>query len=60
LPGFRLADLSAHATLLAFAREEARRIVSENPRLEGPRGEALRLLLNIFERGEAIRLLSAG
>ncbi len=60
LPGFRLADLSAHATLLAAARDEARRIVSENPGLEGPRGEALRLLLNIFERGEAIRLLRAG
>jgi ATP-dependent DNA helicase RecG len=60
LPGFRLADLSAHGPLLSMARDEARKIVEENPRLEGPRGEALRLLLNIFERGEAIRLLGAG
>jgi ATP-dependent DNA helicase RecG len=60
LPGFRLADLSAHAPLLTLARDEARQIVEENPRLEGTRGEALRLLLNIFERGEAIRLLGAG
>ncbi|MCI0601226.1 MAG: ATP-dependent DNA helicase RecG [Beijerinckiaceae bacterium] len=60
LPGFRLADLAAHGTLLAVARDEARRIVNDNPRLDGPRGEALRLLLNIFERREAIRLLSAG
>jgi ATP-dependent DNA helicase RecG len=60
LPGFRLADLSVHAPLLASARDEARRIVSENPRLESPRGDALRLLLNIFERREAIRLLGAG
>jgi ATP-dependent DNA helicase RecG len=60
LPGFRLADLSAHGGLLSMARDEARKIVEENPRLEGPRGEALRLLLNIFERGEAIRLLGAG
>jgi ATP-dependent DNA helicase RecG len=60
LPGFRLADLSAHGPLLNLARDEARRIVSENPRLEGARGEALRLLLNIFERGEAISLLGAG
>jgi ATP-dependent DNA helicase RecG len=60
LPGFRLADLAAHGKLLTSARDEARRIVSDNPRLEGPRGEALRLLLNIFERGEAIRLLHAG
>ena len=60
LPGFRLADLSAHGHLLTLARDEARKIVEENPRLEGARGEALRLLLNIFERGEAIRLLGAG
>ncbi|HUZ91304.1 MAG TPA: ATP-dependent DNA helicase RecG [Methylocella sp.] len=60
LPGFRLADLSAHGALLTLARDEARKIVEENPGLEGARGEALRLLLNIFERGEAIRLLGAG
>ncbi|MGH6839327.1 MAG: ATP-dependent DNA helicase RecG [Methylocella sp.] len=60
LPGFRLADLSAHAPLLTLARNEARKIVDDNPRLEGARGEALRLLLNIFERGEAIKLLKAG
>jgi len=60
LPGFRLADPSAHAPLLDLARDEARRIVNENPRLDGPRGEALRLLLNIFERADAIRLLGAG
>ncbi|MGI8569411.1 MAG: ATP-dependent DNA helicase RecG [Methylocella sp.] len=60
LPGFRLADLYAHGPLLSLARNEARKIVEESPRLEGPRGEALRLLLNIFERGEAIRLLRGG
>ena len=60
LPGFRLADLAAHGPLLTLARDEARQIVEENPRLEGPRGEALRLLLNIFERAEAIKLLGAG
>lgn len=60
LPGFRLADLSVHGPLLTLAREEARRIVKDNPRLEGERGAALRLLLNIFERGEAIKLLRAG
>jgi len=60
LPGFRLADLAAHGPLLALARAQAQQIVAENPRLEGARGEALRLLLNLFERGEAIRLLGAG
>ncbi len=60
LPGFRLADPAAHADLLVEARREAQRIVADNPRLQGERGEALRLLLNIFERAEAIRLLGAG
>ncbi|PNG24477.1 ATP-dependent DNA helicase RecG [Methylocella silvestris] len=60
LPGLRLADPAAHADLLVEARREAQRIVAENPKLEGEKGEALRLLLNIFERAEAIRLLGAG
>ena len=60
LPGFRLADPAVHGSLLSFARDEARKIVAENPRFEGARGEALRLLLNIFERAKAIRLLGAG
>jgi ATP-dependent DNA helicase RecG len=60
LPGFRLADPAAHGDLLVEARREAQKIVSENPRLEGERGQALRLLLNIFERADAIRLLGAG
>ncbi len=60
LPTYRLADLSAHGPLLMVARGEARKIVAENPRLEGERGEALRILLNLFERREAVRLLGAG
>ncbi|SFK32093.1 ATP-dependent DNA helicase RecG [Methylocapsa palsarum] len=60
LPGFKLAELPAHAALLALARREALKVVEDNSKLSGPRGEALRLLLNIFERAEAIRLLGAG
>jgi ATP-dependent DNA helicase RecG len=60
LPGFRVADLSVHEGLLKLARAEAQKILVENPKLEGASGEALRLLLNIFERREAIRLLRAG
>lgn len=60
LPGFRLADLSAHARLLAIARDDAELILRRDPDLSGPRGEALRTLLYLFERDEAIRLLRAG
>jgi ATP-dependent DNA helicase RecG len=32
----------------------------ENPKLEGAQGQALRVLLYLFERDEAIPLLGAG
>ena len=60
LPEFRLADLSAHAELLAAARDDARMIVGSDPELKSPRGEALRVLLYLFERDEAVRYLRTG
>jgi ATP-dependent DNA helicase RecG len=60
LPGFRLADITAHARLLATARDDAELILRRDPELSGPRGEALRVLLYLFERDEAARLLRAG
>jgi ATP-dependent DNA helicase RecG len=60
LPGFRLADLSAHARLLAIARDDAELILRRDPELASERGRALRVLLYLFERDEAIRLLRAG
>jgi ATP-dependent DNA helicase RecG len=35
-------------------------MLDADPRLQSNRGEALRLLLYLFERDEAIRLLGAG
>lgn len=60
LPGFRLADLTAHARLLAIARDDAELILRRDPELASERGQALRVLLYLFERDEAIRLLRAG
>lgn len=60
LPGYRIAQPVVHAQLIAQAREEAMRIMRENPKLEGARGDALRVLLYLFERDEAIPLLTAG
>ncbi len=59
-PGFRLADLSVHAGLLAVARDDANLIMARDPQLESERGQALRVLLYLFGRDEAIRLLRAG
>jgi ATP-dependent DNA helicase RecG len=60
LPEFRLADLAAHAELLTVARDDARLILKRDPRLDSSRGEALRVLLYLFERDEAVRYLRAG
>jgi ATP-dependent DNA helicase RecG len=60
LPGYRIARSEVHAQLIAQARDEALRIMKENPKLAGPRGEALRCLLYLFERDEALPLMGAG
>jgi ATP-dependent DNA helicase RecG len=60
LPGFRLADIVAHARLLATARDDAELILRRDPDLASERGQALRVLLYLFERDEAVRLLRAG
>ncbi len=60
LPLFRMADLSVDGDLLAAARDDAQLMLNRDPQLTSIRGEALRVLLYLFERDEAIRLLSAG
>lgn len=57
---FRLADLSIHANLLAAARDDARLIIEKDPELKGPRSAALRALLYLFERDQAIQYLRSG
>ncbi len=59
-PGFRVARLEFHTKLLAAARDDATLILTRDPKLKSPRGEALRDLLYLFARDEAIRLLDAG
>ncbi len=60
MPRFRMADLALHGELLATARDDAELVMTKDPDLATPRGEALRRLLYLFERNEAIRLLAAG
>ncbi len=57
---FRLADPAAHADLLAVAHDDARLILARDPELKTPRGEALRVLLYLFGRDEAVRYLRTG
>ena len=59
-PGFKLAQLDVHGGLLPLARDAAQRVVDADPDLAGPGGPAIRTLLHIFEREDAIRLIEAG
>ncbi|GAA0590173.1 ATP-dependent DNA helicase RecG [Paenochrobactrum glaciei] len=59
-PGFKLASLEVHSDLLEIARKDARLVLEKDPELTTARGEALRTLLYLFSRDEAIRLLRAG
>jgi len=60
MPQFRLADLTIHAELLAAARDDAKLILARDPDLKSERGSALRVLLYLFERDEAVRYLRTG
>jgi ATP-dependent DNA helicase RecG len=60
LPGYRVARSEVHGQLITQARDEALRIMKDNPKLKGERGEALRVLLYLFERDEAVPLIGAG
>ncbi|QWW69462.1 ATP-dependent DNA helicase RecG [Rhizobium sp. WYJ-E13] len=59
-PGFRIASIEAHADLLEIARKDAAYLIERDPDLTSERGEAVRTLLYLFRRDEAIRFLRAG
>ena len=60
MPGFRVARLDVHGGLLSAAREDAALVLNRDPKLASPRGAALRQLLYLFARDEAVRLPGAG
>jgi len=60
LPLFRLANLEAHADLLPAVHDDVKLLLERDPQLDSPRGKALRCLLYLFCRDEAIRFLQSG
>jgi ATP-dependent DNA helicase RecG len=60
LPALRLADLAAHEKLIAVAHDDARLVLARDPTLSTQRGQALRTLLYLFQRDEAVQYLRAG
>jgi len=59
-PGFKLARIEIHGELLRAARAQAEAVVAVDERLAAPEHRALRLLLWLFERDAAVKLLEAG
>jgi ATP-dependent DNA helicase RecG len=57
---FRLADLTRDNDLLDIAHDDAALILSRDPELKSERGQALRILLYLFNRDAAVPLLRAG
>jgi ATP-dependent DNA helicase RecG len=60
LPVFRIATLPEHQALLEAARDQARLTLGRDPELKQQGSELLRLLLYLFERDDAIKLMRAG
>jgi ATP-dependent DNA helicase RecG len=59
-PGFQLASLEHHGDLLEIARKDANLVVTTDEGLTSERGQALRTLLYLHRRDEAIRYIRAG
>ena len=59
-PGFKLADPVEHEGLLDMAHRDAAVLLRRDPGLTTERGQAVRWLLRLFERTEAMRTLASG
>jgi ATP-dependent DNA helicase RecG len=60
LPAFRVARVEFHGKYIGAARDDVALVLARDPKLSTARGEALRQLLYLFERDEAVRLIRAG
>ena len=57
---FKLADMSVHQDLLIKARDDVHNILKQDQSLTTPRGQALKVLLYLFEQNEAVKTYLAG
>ena len=60
LPDFKIADLATDQDLLKMASNDAKYIMNIDAELSSERGKALRLLLYLFGKDEAVKTLKAG
>lgn len=60
MPSFRFVDIFQHHDIMVKARDQARFILKKDPYLRSQQGQALRLLLNIFECDDVLETLRSG
>ena len=60
LPQFRIADLETQVNLMRMAQNDSRLLLERDPDLTSPRGQAMRTLLWLMGRDQAIHMLSVG
>ncbi len=60
LPGYLLADAERDEDLLPMAKQDAEILLQRDPKLDSERGQAMRVLLNLFDQRDAIQTLRAG
>jgi ATP-dependent DNA helicase RecG len=60
LPEYHFADLNLHNDLLKAAADDAKLVISRDPELTSPRGQALRVLLYLLEQDDAVKTIRSG
>ncbi len=60
VPRFRIADMERDLALMELASRDVRALLAGEPKLDGERGTATRLLLWLTEQDKALRLLMIG
>jgi ATP-dependent DNA helicase RecG len=60
MPNFRFADLALHRELVLAARDDVKLILHRDAELASERGQALRILLYLFDYDSSLKLLRAG
>ena len=60
VPEYRVANVPNFQELIGMARDDATMILQNDPDLATERGQALKILLYLFDQDEAVRLFRAG
>jgi ATP-dependent DNA helicase RecG len=60
IPLYRLADIFVHEAYIPKAQAEAEALIIADPLLSSPRGQAVRLLLKMFNKEQSMQYISAG